>query len=143
MINAQGCYVPDIGEIIVNEVSDNHTAVSYSGERAKYRVSGWLKRYVRPAPVTEEDKFLDQLMSDIFARHADQDKATNQISVIRCTREEAEFVTGSGVCGVIWPVRNATVVGKVSWDEAKIDQARQSYLRRISDDFPTKISNRD
>ncbi len=61
-----------------------------------------------------------------------------QIRVVQCSREEAEFVSGSGVAGCIRRLEDITITGRVNWEDRTIARARRDY-KIIDDGYPTKF----
>jgi hypothetical protein len=60
-----------------------------------YVVSGWIKLALR--------------------RLASRNVGPDNCPLVFCSREEAVYVTGSGVCGVIVRVTDVEIVGRVEW----------------------------
>lgn len=95
--------VPDVGETFED------------GEppfRHRFRVSCWLKRATRQYGVA-------------------QDVGPDNCKLVFCLRDEAEYVSGSGVCGIIRRIEDVVVIGRVSWSEALIDEARRHAVRLV------------
>jgi hypothetical protein len=77
----------------------------------KFRVSGWLK----PAP----------------RRPLSRNVGPDHCPLMFCARDEAVYVSGSGVCGVIVRVADVEVIGRVNWSPEALDQARNRAQRLI------------
>jgi hypothetical protein len=93
--------VPDIG--------DTFTEVEEGWPYPRsYRVDGWLKRADR-GPTFGPDN----------------------CPLMFCTQDEAEYVTGYGVGGVIRRVTDVTIDGRVDWSEEHIAEHRRSFERLI------------
>lgn len=45
-----------------------------------------------------------------------------------CLRDNAEYICGSGVAGIIRPVADIVIDGKVSWPEAVIEEHRRQAV---------------
>lgn len=88
MTNAIMRRVPAIGETFAygSGISGPH----------RYRVSSWLCRAAR-APIWASDHGPDRCKLRF------------------CLRDEAEYVGGSGICGIICRVADVTIDGAVSW----------------------------
>jgi hypothetical protein len=80
----------------------------FADDGRTYRVTGWLRRTspVRPGSVS----FMPDMVPMTF-----------------CTREQAEYVCGSGVGGVIRRLDDVTVIGRVNWSEEVLAQERCSF----------------
>jgi hypothetical protein len=49
--------------------------------------------------------------------------------MVFCLRDQAEYVSGSGVCGIIRRVEDVEIIGRVSWSEELIDEERRHAVR--------------
>ena len=81
--------------------------ILYDGNR--FRVDGWMKN-VNTRLGSSKIGFRDMGVKKMF-----------------CSKEEAEFVYGSGVCGCIVPVAEAQVVGRVNWSEEQIAELERDH----------------
>ena len=127
--------IPRIAEII--EVTD-------WGERRTYRVTGYYKAWVYPEPKSDAEKMTQRLIQEILDEDPPEEKArrATQLKVITCSRDEAEFVSGSGTAGTIRRIGDVKVIGRVKWDDRTIARARRDYdrsLERDRDDRPTEM----
>jgi hypothetical protein len=95
--------VPDIGEVF--EVQDPWWPWPH-----RYRVTSWMKRAKRQQGVA-------------------QDVGPDNCKLVFCLREQAEYVSGSGVAGIIRRVEDVVIIGRVSWSEATIDEERRHAIR--------------
>jgi hypothetical protein len=119
---------PDVGDIIRSTNSE-----SLSGT---YRVSGWMKALPDLVAPAADAPFLERFSYEIWledeqsgnGRHGPDKKR-----LVWCTREEAQYVTGSGVCGVIWRVGDCEITGKVTWSDAEIEEAREDALLLVGE----------
>ena len=112
-----------------------------------YRVTGFYKTYVpkKIKPETPEDKLsaeiIDKILADEDAKltQEERERKAKRIKVISCSRDEAEFVSGTSVGGVIAPLDDVIVTGRVNWEDRTIARARRDYnrsLERKQDDIP-------
>lgn len=107
--------IPDICDRIKIEGSDHC-----------WRVTGWVKK--SPPLDTSGLEDWEKEMHDQIAK----ERGPNAPPRLEwCTREEAEYVTGSGVCGIIKPIDQVKVVGRVEWPDEQIQEAHDRQKRRI------------
>ncbi len=103
-----------------------------------YRVTGFYKTYV-PTELADNftTKLLDKILAEERADMTDEERAyeENRMKIMQCTREEAEFVSGSGC---IARIQDITMTGRVNWGDRTIARARRDY--KVIDDMPTKIT---
>jgi hypothetical protein len=96
----------------------------------KYRVTSWLRE--RPAPAkalggSDEDlSDLGGLLDDIL--YESQQKVHGR-RLEHCYREEAEFLSLTGVGGTIAPVEDCKVIGRVNWTQDSTNNALESANR--------------
>lgn len=129
-INAKGQYVPDICETIRNIAPP-----PYRGDH-QYRVTGWMKAFVEPPeePCADpREEFARQLINEIRAEEAAEyaAKGITRFTLVTCPREEAEYVTGYGVCGIIWKIEDCVVTGTVNWSAEQVEQQRDRAARGV------------
>jgi hypothetical protein len=94
-------YVPDIG--------DTFTEIDEGWPIPRgYRVEGWLKRTERGRKVGPDN-----------------------CPLVFCSREEAEYVSGYGICGVIRRVADVVIDGRVSWSEEHLKGHRRRFALLI------------
>ncbi len=114
----------------------------------KWRVSGFYKTYV---PTVYEDPqmmaqmehvndMLDKIKQKELANMTASQRrvAEQECRVVQCHREEAEFVSGSGVAGCIRRIEDIVITGLVGWEDRTIARRRRDY-RILDDGYPTKI----
>jgi len=108
---------------------DTGTLIEYEGH--KYRVDAWMKERDIPEPI---DIFKSEL-SAVFQDIIDQSNHVNDNGKnwVWCVREEATHLSCSGVSGCIVPVKDAKVVGRVSWSEEAIDDHRKDALSLVGE----------
>jgi hypothetical protein len=46
-----------------------------------------------------------------------------------CRREEAVYIGGTGICGVIAYIRDVALTGRVNWPEERLAEAREHAER--------------
>lgn len=91
---------PDIGD-------------TFTRDGSTYAVIGWLRR-VKFEPLPAE---LADLFGELPAREP---------LLAFCPREQAEFVAGRGVCGLVVPVDEVAVTGTASWSDEVREQIRRT-----------------
>jgi hypothetical protein len=115
----------------------------------KWRVDGFYKTYVYKAPdrstLSKRDREMAEVTDDIMVEILAEERAdmtpsqlarkNREIKIISCTREEAEFVGGVGVAGIILRLEDVEITGRVTWDDRTIARARRDY--KPHDDYPT------
>jgi hypothetical protein len=82
--------------------------------RHRFRVSSWLKRAKRQYGMA-------------------QDVGPDRCKLVFCLRDSAEYIGGSGVCGIIRRVEDVVVIGRVSWSEEAIEEARRDAMRLVGE----------
>jgi len=92
-----------------------------NGCNRNYRVTGYYKQIKRP----ENMDWIEQLLWD------SEDLGEDHIMIIACSRQEAEFVSGSGVCGTICRIEDIEVFGMVNWSRKQIKEAQKDYERLL------------
>ncbi len=114
-----------------------------------WRVEGFYKTYVyEPADRSEMSKsdremaeMTDSIMKEILAEEraemspSELARKEREIKIIACTREEAEFVSGVGVAGIILRLEDVEITGRVTWDDRTIARYRRDY--KPFTDYPT------
>jgi hypothetical protein len=88
---------PDIGDVFTE--TDDDWPIPRT-----YVVKGWLKRAERGE------------------RHG-----PDRCPLMFCTREEAEYIAGNGVCGVIRRAGEVSVTGRVGWSDERIQHQRDLH----------------
>lgn len=58
-------------------------------------------------------------------------KKNHREKYIHCHRSEAQFISGSGVCGVVLPVSEVVVDGRVNWPDERIAEERHRAERLV------------
>ena len=96
--------VPDVGDL-----------VEYGGNQ--YRVRGWMRKRHQPSNI-EVPHIIDGILF--------YDNPPEAVAKLQwCYRDEAQFVALTGVAGAVAPIEQVRVVGKVTWPQEHIDEARQ------------------
>ncbi|MEU4576081.1 hypothetical protein [Nonomuraea sp. NPDC023979] len=83
---------------------------TFTRDGRSYRVTGWLKRSER---------------TGALARRLGPDSCPLQF----CARDEAQYVSGYGICGVIVRVGDVVVTGRVPWTEDALASDRALAAR--------------
>jgi hypothetical protein len=94
---------PDVGDLF-----------EHDGQR--FRVTSWLKALPECADLRESTQ---------------QRCGPDNKRLVWCTREDAEYVAGYGVCGIIVRVADVIVTGRVGWPEEVIDRERDQALMLV------------
>lgn len=127
ILHALAGYIPDVGDTFTY----THTfpnAPGYS-ETGHYRVNGWLRRCPpRPLPATEQGRLTQQIINELRAEgkwREPEGHGPDKVPLEFCRREQAEYVSGYGVAGVIVRVADVKVDGRVPWSQELLASARR------------------
>jgi hypothetical protein len=134
MTNKDGIVIPDVCDLI--ELRADHPQVRPAPfGPSRWRVDGWLKSHTY-VPPTEDEMFssLSVMLNHFLAsgcREFDCGKGPTRL--VSCTREEAEYVSGSGVDGCIWPIEDVVITGNLDgiWSAEQIADERRSALLSV------------
>ncbi|WP_189553055.1 hypothetical protein [Mesorhizobium sp. M8A.F.Ca.ET.021.01.1.1] len=122
-------FTPRIGDIVMLREDHPHAI-----ERAKYyrpdrwRVTGYMKKHTPEPP--KGDSFMDRLIRSILeeaSREIDAGKGRTRLKW--CDATQAEYITGSGIAGCIYPIEDVIVVGRVPWSESYLAYSEVSSRR--------------
>jgi hypothetical protein len=98
-----------------------------------YRVDAWLRRRrPRPESCDERAALTRQIIDEMIAEgqiDPPRGAGPDNVPLEWCRREEAEYVSGVGVAGIIVRVADVEVTGQVPWDKGLIQYARISANR--------------
>jgi len=95
---------PDVGVVF-----------EYNGNR--YRVNSWLKKIDIP----QSEHWIDKILFEsVYQR--------NSKKFVWCSREEAMYVSGSGVCGCLVSLDKIKIVGKVTWTKKILTDHRKHAI---------------
>lgn len=117
-------------------------------ERYGYRVTGFYKTYILPKGKIDVDDFFDKIIDEIKEEErasmteAQRKRKDQEMKIISCSRDEAEFVSGAGVGGTIVRLEDVEITGRVNWEDRTIARRRLAYDKRLvshPDDWPTTI----
>lgn len=116
--------------------------------QGKWRVSGFYKTYVPMVYDNEQhqkqmehvQELLDEVRQEELAEMSASQRLREeqQIKVVQCHRDEAEFVSGSGTAGCICRLEDITITGRVNWEDRTIARVRAEY-KPFDDGYPTKF----
>lgn len=84
-----------------------------------FRVDGWYC----PRPPPDEDDWMGQIVWD-----SSQDNER----LMSCHRKNATHVAASGVGGLLRPIEDIVVVGRVNWTPEQISDAEKRWNRRVA-----------
>lgn len=98
----------------------------HNGDR--YRVTGWLCRSVRQEPPAGERDWLTDMLDDVLFE-TQQQTGPDRVRLRFCTPDEAEYVSGAGVCGCIVRITDVTIDGCIQWDGDTLAAAHSRALR--------------
>lgn len=104
--------IPDIGDTftVAGIMAPEH-----------YVVTSYFKRWVRP-PVAEH---LRDLVEEMDRKYPPAGHGPDNVPLVFCRREEAEYVGGRGVAGRIMRIEDVHVDGRVGWSEEHLAEERQ------------------
>lgn len=93
----------------------------FTHDERRYVVKGYLRASV-PPPADFEDwlDFGDALEHILFT--AQQTFGPDQVRLEFCERRDAEYVSGSGVCGVVVRVKDVVPTGYADWPPERLAQ---------------------
>ena len=137
--------LPRIAESFTDNREDD-VEFAFSWQRHSWRVTGFYKTYVPPICPEDQKKAMEdvhKLLTELDEE--DQAKMTpsqrlraqQMTRIIQCPREEAEYVSGSGVAGTIRRLEDITITGRVNWEDRTIAMARRDY--KPFEEYPTNI----
>jgi hypothetical protein len=108
---------PDVGALV------EYGTDSFGKEPGHYRVSGWIR--VAPEPEFQPGDFLNEILFESCSKiHDARDGERKRMQF--CLREEATHLSLSGICGAIAPIEQCKVTGMVPWDQAMLEEHRES-----------------
>lgn len=84
-----------------------------------FRVTGYLCEMPKPS-----GNWIDDLLYDTQQK-------INGKKLMFCRREDAEFVSGAGVCGCVAAIDKIEVIGRVSWSSEEIKESEDMALRMV------------
>lgn len=107
---------------------DLKAGARFAYQGSNYRLNSFL------CEVSAEPQ-VDPWLSDLFAEWEAEEAAKVPIGMRRiklryCLPEEAEFVTGSGVCGCIAPIDEVELDGMVEWSESELAEHHERALAK-------------
>jgi hypothetical protein len=118
--------VPDVGDTF------KHT--DRWGHVSSYRVESWLRRRPPRKPndgPDEQTRLDEQILSELRAEGKippPRGAGPDDVPLEWFRREEAEYISGYGVCGIILRVADVVVTGRVPWTEEVIEEHRRLAL---------------
>jgi hypothetical protein len=131
-------YVPDIGETFTVSRVYNYRRWQWNPfpwyarrsavDSHSYRVTSWMRQrdITPPEHQTEEEAFIWQVLDELLAEEGPRRRGfgPDNVPMEYCHREEAEYVHGYGVAGIIIRCCDVAVDGRVDWDEKHIQKCR-------------------
>lgn len=93
----------------------------------KYRVAGWY--CPRPVPEPTGDQMRDiisQILWDADPVHK------GGVKLRMCQRRNATHVEGVGVAGILLPIEDVVVLGRVNWTPEQLADAERDWNYRIA-----------
>jgi hypothetical protein len=110
-----------------------------ASRKSTYRVNGFYKDFI-PKPRKKQNTLLDGIFADLDAELSpkERERKSKRIRVVQCTREEAQYVSGTGVSGCIARIEDVEIVGLVKWKKHDILKERKNY-KVMDRDWPTEI----
>jgi hypothetical protein len=141
-------YVPDVCETFQHCMCypRGEGKCRYPGS-CGFRVTGWLKPSrvfsVTPGGVAslpdrdwgDLDPVAIRILEETTAQFPPRGAGPDNLPLTWCTREEAVFVSGYGVCGVIVHIRDVVVDGTVAnrWSPELVEHAHRSALMLVGE----------
>lgn len=111
---------PAIGDVI---------NIAQRGDR-RYRVNSFLKAVPKPVEPADPSDICAEVLYETALEAYEEREAAGELLLVACPREEAEFVSGSGVSGTVARIEDCTVVGRVDWSIEQIAEATASAARK-------------
>lgn len=112
----------------VPDVGDTFTYCDKFGGEHGYRVTCWLRR--RPPRTPHPDPAVEEMIQELARRYPPRGHGPDRVPLVFCRREEAEYVGGAGVAGIIVRVSDVRVTGRVNWlPEHIADERRMANLQ--------------
>lgn len=93
-----------------------------SGKPRTYRLTGYYKE--KQKPQFAEHDWLGQILWESEEENVYGEK---NIMLVKCSRKEAEFVSGAGIAGCIRRIQDIEVIGMVNWSEEEIREEQEEY----------------
>lgn len=90
----------------------------------RFRVSCYFKRHVPPPWPGDMPGPVRELLEEMQQKYPPAGNGPDNVPLVVCRREEAEYVEGTGVCGVIVRVGDVHVDGRVDWPAELLASAR-------------------
>ena len=90
----------------------------------RFRVSCYLKRHVPPPWPSDMPGPVRELFEEMRRKYPPGGHGPDNVPLVVCRRDEAEYVEGVGVCGVIVRVSDVHADGRVDWPEELLASAR-------------------
>jgi hypothetical protein len=122
--------VPDIGDCF-------DYAMHWESTPHSYRVTGWMCRREPPAPpgpdADPQTRMAWEIVQELRAEgkiDPPRGAGPDNVPLRFCLQHEAEYVTGSGVCGVIVRVTDVQVTRRVDWTPELLADERAMAVRR-------------
>jgi hypothetical protein len=92
------------------------------------RIKCFLKQYVPPKLSQEEQKIYDMIGElNAEADIKENNNCVPQLYLIKCSPEQAEFISGAGVCGALLRIEDVTYLGTVEWNKEDVKHERLRY----------------
>lgn len=89
-------------------------------------VSCFFKRHVPPPVDPTLPDAVRELLEDMRVKYPPAGHGPDNVPLVVCRREEAEYVEGVGTCGIIVRVADVHVTGRVSWSEEALAEERRT-----------------
>lgn len=112
--------IPQIGDTFLWSFTYRN---GYREKPSRWRVDAYLKRYTPPPLAPEVAEFFESIGMGFepTARRVGPDN----VPLVFCRREEAEYVSAAATCGIIVRVSDVHVIGRVNWPDDLMDDARR------------------
>lgn len=113
--------VPQIGDTFTYAFEYRN---GYRDKPERFRVSCYFKRHVPPPWPDDMPEPVRELLEEMRQKYPPSGHGPDNVHLVVCRREEAEYLEGVGVCGVIVRVSDVHVDGHVSWPEERLASER-------------------
>jgi hypothetical protein len=97
------------------------------------RCTGYFRKFTREEALSgmDRDNIGDSIIAEVLNKMFDDMEAVGDMKIIFCPREEAEYVSGAGVCGTIVPISQ---ISNIHPNESFVDTKEQmvkDYTRSL------------
>ena len=122
----------DVLRVLAGEIPDAGDTFAYTHvfplapgytDTDHYRVTGWLRRRAPRKP--DPDPIVEKMLQELSEKFPRTTAGPDKVPLEFCRRDQAEYVCGAGVAGVIARVRDVVVDGHVDHPGQSREEARR------------------